>query len=87
MELLQIIRKYFGKVNIRIVTNGLLLLNQPDSFWNCCRENKVVLEQTKYPINLDFEQIAKLAEEKGVKHIYMDDTGENTKTMQFSQWI
>ena len=78
----QIIRKYFGKVNIRIVTNGLLLLNQPDSFWNCCRENKVVLEQTKYPINLDFEQIAKLAEEKGVKHIYMDDTGENTKTMQ-----
>lgn len=28
----QIIRKYFGKVNIRIVTNGLLLLNQPDSF-------------------------------------------------------
>ena len=36
----------------------------------------------------DFEQIAKLAEEKGVKHIYMDDTGENTKTMQiFSQWI
>ena len=31
---------------------------------------------------MDFEKIAKLTEEKGVKHIYMDDTGQNTKTMQ-----
>lgn len=78
----QIIRKYFEKVNIRIVTNGLLLLKQPTSFWKSCKENRVVLEQTKYPINLDFEEIAKTAIQNGVKHIYMDDTGEKTKTMQ-----
>lgn len=77
-----IIRKSFPNVNIRIVTNGILLSKQPETFWKSCRENNVVLEQTKYPIPINFESIAELAKSHNVKHIYMDNTNETTKTMQ-----
>lgn len=77
-----IIRKYFSNVNVRIVTNGILLLQQNDSFWENMRDNRVVLEQTMYPIELDFERISQVAKEKGVRHIYMNDTDINEKTMQ-----
>lgn len=78
----KIIRRFFPNVNIRIVTNGILLFKQPDSFWQCCKENHVVLEQTKYPIPLDFAKIKQLAETNEVKHIFMEDTGEHEKSMQ-----
>lgn len=81
-EFPKVIRKYFPKAGVRIVTNGMLLLKQPDKFWRMCRENNVILEQTKYPIRLDFEKIRQTAKENGVKHIFMDDTGECEKTMQ-----
>ena len=82
IEFPPIIRKVFPNVAVRIVTNGLLLLKQEDAFWECCRTNNVTLEQTKYPIDLDYKKIGTLAKEKGVQHVFMDDTGEVTKTMQ-----
>lgn len=78
----EITRRYFKNVNIRMGTNGVLLKKQPDSFWEACRKFNIAIEQTKYPIKLDFEGIKKLAEEKGVRHIFIGNTEFNEKKMQ-----
>lgn len=78
----KVTRRYFPNVNIRLVTNGVLLKNLPETFWEAFREFNVAVEQTKYPINLDFEGIKKLTESKGVRHIFMGDTDIKEKKMQ-----
>jgi hypothetical protein len=45
-----ITRKYFPKTHIELVTNGVLLTQMPDSFWNTCIENNIFIELTVYPI-------------------------------------
>lgn len=54
-------------VRIRLVTNGLLLNKMPQSFWNCCSKNNILLSITKYPINLDYNKIERLASSNGVQ--------------------
>lgn len=76
-----IVRKYFPKVHLRLVTNGVLLLRQPEAFWSACRDTGLVIEQTKYPIELDFDQIRETAKYHGVGYDFMDDTGESQKTL------
>ena len=78
----EVTRNYFPSVNIRIGTNGVLLKNKPESFWEACRKFNVVVEQTKYPIDLDFEGIKRLTESKGVRHIFIGDTDIKEKKMQ-----
>lgn len=64
-----IIRKYFPKTDIVIVTNGTLLKHADEKFFSSCRNNHVELWVTVYPIRLDYEQVrAKLKAEK-VKHV------------------
>ena len=65
-ELMKIVRDNFSKGDIRIVTNGLLLLQQGKKFWEACRDNNVGIEITHYPIKLDFERIKSIADEFGV---------------------
>ena len=53
-DLLKITRKYFDIGDVSIITNGILLLDMDDDFWNTCRENNVTIRQTKYPIDIVF---------------------------------
>jgi hypothetical protein len=76
-----IIRNIFPKVEIRLVTNGIMLLDQPSSFWDSCRKNKVKINHTKYPIRLDFEKIKQVMNDKRIEYQYMGDSGDVTKTM------
>ena len=70
LKILKMARENFPDAVISIVTNGLLLLNQPEEFWTVCKENNIWIEQTKYPIALNFEEIEKCAADHGVKHQY-----------------
>lgn len=82
-ELCRIIKKTrecFHDTIIQVDTNGLLLMQQGDEFWDVCRESDAIILQTKYPINLDFEKISALCREKGVKHEYYGNTGDVLKT-------
>lgn len=56
-EIMAIARKYFPKTRIRLLTNGIKLLQMPDAFWRSCKENKIEISVTKYPIKLDYEKI------------------------------
>ncbi len=79
-DFLCISRKHFPKARIRIVSNGILLLKQKKEFWESCRQNNIIVEITKYPINLKFDEMQKVASIFGVSMEFRDDTGEVQKT-------
>jgi len=83
-ELLTILNnagKYFSGVDLRIVTNGILLLKQENIFWETCRNNNIKVLITKYPINLPFDKIEKRAKIHGTILQYKNDTEILAKRM------
>jgi len=48
-QFLNITRKYFVNSNICIATNGSLLQNMSESFWEACRINNIKINWTVYP--------------------------------------
>jgi len=79
-EILIYTRLFFPKTLIQLVTNGLLLLRQEEAFWQNCREQNIVIVNTKYPIHLDYEAIKETAAIHGVTFEHYQDTGTVTKT-------
>jgi organic radical activating enzyme len=69
-KIVEITRKYFVKGVIEIVTNGILLMNQNESFWEVCRENNVVVSVTQYPIKLKYNELEKKAKNNNVEMRY-----------------
>jgi organic radical activating enzyme len=80
-EILIIVGQSFDIYNASIVTNGILLLKMTEDFWKCCKENRIKIIITKYPINLNFEAIENIAENHGVRLEYFGKTGEELKEM------
>lgn len=74
-------RKNFQKAKIEIATNGVLLLKQPESFWEICRENNISINVTKYPISLDFKAMEEKSAIYGVKYHYYGATDKVVKTL------
>jgi hypothetical protein len=79
-EILTSTRLFFPKTLIRLVTNGILLLRQNEGFWQTCRDQNIVIVNTKYPINLDYQAIKEAAAMHGVMFEHFSPTGEITKT-------
>lgn len=79
-------RKYFPDAVIDLTTNGLLLLNQSDEFWIRCRDNRIVIRPTKYPVPFDFEGIEERAARFDVKFRYIGKTGTTIKTTHHYKW-
>jgi hypothetical protein len=65
-------RSCLPSTSIAIVTNGMLLCSQPDSFWELLASTRVRLEITDYPIDLKKDRIESRASEAGV----VIDSGE-----------
>ncbi|MHB8138600.1 MAG: radical SAM protein [Smithellaceae bacterium] len=82
-DFLYIARRYFQKSRIRIVTNGVLLLKQKEDFWNACRENNIIIEVTKYPINLDFDKMKVAAGSYDVLFTFRENTEEGQKASNY----
>lgn len=81
VKFMKIARDNFPDANVIIVTNGVLLLNQSEEFWSTCRENKIIICPTKYPISLDFKAMEKCAADHGVEYSYYDGDGKVLKKM------
>lgn len=80
LEFLIDAREFFPFSTIKLVTNGLLLLDQPDTFWSCLAEKRIVLSPTKYPIGIDWETVENIAAAFGVWLRYFNDP-DTPKTM------
>lgn len=78
---LQAARKSFSQSVIDITTNGLLLKQMSEEFWTACRENKIVIRPTKYPVSLDYDALEKLAAEHNVEYHYFSNTANVIKTL------
>ncbi len=63
---MKIARNYFPVGQISIFTNGILLPKCKETFWQSCRENDIAIIVTKYPIQFNYAQIVKKAEEESV---------------------
>lgn len=79
-ELLKISREFFPKASVRLTTNGIKLSKMPESFWKTCNENSIIIEITYYPININKEEIERLAKEYKVNVIPFDKTDKVVKT-------
>ena len=72
-EYFYIIRKYFKESRVCLLSNGILLLKQDESFWKACNENNILISITKYPIKLDWEKMKEVASEKSVNIEFYND--------------
>ena len=66
----EIARKYFDKTEIKLITNGILLLKQDNSFWQSMKDNKITLAPTKYPIKIDWDKIKEICKDMNIKLIF-----------------
>lgn len=70
VTIMRLVRKYFPSTEIHIVTNGILLLNEKvcgEEFWKTMRECNIELSVTEYPINLNYQEIGRIASENQIK--------------------
>jgi organic radical activating enzyme len=65
-KFIDIARLYFPVGRIRILTNGMLLLKQPENFWQSCSKSNVEIHISQYPVNLDNDTINSTAEKYNV---------------------
>lgn len=77
-DYLHLARRCFPRGEIYLVTNGLLLPKQPDRFYETCREERIIIAVTRYPISLDYDAIWKRCDAFGVQHEIFGE--EETKT-------
>ena len=57
LEYLRMARMAFPKGDIYLMTNGVLLMQMEDTFYETCRDNDIIVSVTHYPIGLDQEGI------------------------------
>lgn len=81
VQFIQTARICFPDAVIYITTNGILLQQMKDVFWVACHDNKIVIQPTKYPINLNYTALETLAAEHGVEYRYFGNTGTTIKTL------
>lgn len=60
-------RQHFPFTIIRVVTNGIKLVEMNDDFWKTCRENNIIIGLTQYPINIDYKKRLEVIRDAGVK--------------------
>ncbi len=85
-EYMEIARKTLGDngTEIAIVTNGVLLNQMSEMFWECCNENNIVVSYTQYPIsNIPLEKLENKARQQGVLFKRYGRENEGEKTLQF----
>lgn len=74
-------RLMFPKSLIRFITNGILLPQQKPEFWKAVHRYNILISPTKYPINVDWEQVEAKARKYGAALDFFGGTGFCQKTL------
>lgn len=72
LEIISYVRLCFPLTTIKIITNGILLLNEKiidNNFWKTLEKNGIILSITLYPIKLNYEKIFELCSINKIKYI------------------
>jgi len=70
LELMRGVRGIFDKSRIVLVTNGILLSKQSDSFWDTCRDMDVEVLISHYPVKIDYQSLLAISGRHSVKLRY-----------------
>ncbi|GHU55168.1 hypothetical protein FACS189442_2390 [Spirochaetia bacterium] len=72
-----LVRKYFTNSRILLFTNAILLPGQSDAFWQYCKDNRIDIMRTQYPIKLDIEAISARCKKYGLSFTNSPGIREN----------
>ncbi len=72
-QYLEIARKYFPDTNINLVTNGILITSQKDTFFEKLSQYNITLAPTKYPIKIKWEKVKNLCKKHNVNLKFYND--------------
>ena len=61
-------RNAFPNTVIRVVTNGIKLIDMEPIFWENCRKNRIIIGITKYPIGIDYDERIKKIQVEGIDY-------------------
>ena len=81
LEFLKVTREIFPNSNVKLVTNGILLPEQTDAFFEACANYDITIEPTKYQLDIDWEFIEKKCKQYNVKLEYFQQSGFVVKTL------
>lgn len=59
---------------IRVISNGILVNDMPDEFWETLHNNHTILSVTKYPLKLNYELMKEKAQKFKVHFEFYDNT-------------
>ena len=79
-RVIRLTREHFPWGKIMVVTNGLLLGQMKEDFWQACREYQVEISATKYPVACDYEKQREKARREGVRFTFYNG-GQSVKTL------
>ena len=65
-EILEYTREIFPKSDIVLFTNGLLLLDEPESFWKNLYKNHIIICVSIYNIKADYKKIKEISQKHNV---------------------
>ena len=82
-EIMRITREDFPAGRISILTNGILFPSMGEEFWSACREYRVHILPTRYPIRVDYEKWQKYAQERGISY-RLDGTSSKMSRLQLN---
>ena len=88
-EILELSRTYFSNINIVLVSNGIILKEMPQNFWDVCQRNNIIISITKYPISINYIELMSFVKSQNIqitfygdniapnfRHIVLDDKGK-----------
>lgn len=69
-DMIRCFRKYFPTNELRVLTNATLILSMKQGFWNCLRENDVIIHISLYPpVKERIDEIRQRLEEEEIKYL------------------
>ncbi len=75
IEFLETAREIFPNSKIRLVTNGILLPNQPDIFYEKCGKNNIHIQPTNYELDINWNIVEEKCKKYGVYfQFYLNNT-------------
>lgn len=84
LSIINLTRNFFPSLEyLDLITNGLLLLNMGEGFWETLVKNKVRLLITKYP-NLSYENVTKKVKETGLRFQFLNYENEDKKMWKYN---
>ena len=67
VDIVRTTRAHMPQKNVILCTNGLLLKRMDDGFWRALVECDMGLLISPYPLNIDYDELAALARERGIR--------------------